>query len=158
VCTTNPALGRGVTTSLLQARELLRLLEHDAGDRAGVAIAFDHWCTENIAPWFHDHVHSDAALIDRWAGADVDLTRPLPSDLIVAAAQADPSLMPIVGPYLGMRALPASLDPLQPRVRQIYADGWRPPVPEGPTRDHLADMITSLSPPRPRQDSEHAAA
>jgi len=27
VCTTNPALGRGVTTSLLQARELLRLLE-----------------------------------------------------------------------------------------------------------------------------------
>ena len=57
-----------------------------------------------------------------------------------------------------MRALPASLDPLQPRVRQIYADGWRPPVPEGPTRDHLADMITSLSPPRPRQDSEHAAA
>jgi 2-polyprenyl-6-methoxyphenol hydroxylase-like FAD-dependent oxidoreductase len=158
VCTTNPALGRGVTTSLLQARELLRLLAHDVGDPAEVAIAFDHWCTANIAPWFHDHVHSDAALIRRWAGADVDLTRPLPSDLIVAAAAADPSLMPLVGPYLGMRALPASLDPLQPRVRQIYAEGWRPPVPEGPTRDHLANMITSLSPPRPRQDSEHAAA
>jgi 2-polyprenyl-6-methoxyphenol hydroxylase-like FAD-dependent oxidoreductase len=158
VCTTNPSLGRGVTTSLLQARELLRLLEHDAGDPAGVATAFDHWCTANIAPWFHDHVHSDAALIDRWTGAAIDLTRPLPSDLVVAAAAADPSLMPLVAPYLGMRALPASLDPLQPRVRQIYADGWRPPVPEGPTRDHLADMITSLSPPRPRQDSEVTAA
>jgi hypothetical protein len=129
-----------------------------AGDPAGVATAFDHWCTENIAPWFHDHVHSDAALIDRWTGAAIDLTRPLPSDLIVAAAAADPSLMPLVAPYLGMRALPASLDPLQPRVRQIYADGWRPPVPEGPTRDHLADMITSLSPPHPRQDSEVTAA
>ena len=35
-------------------------------------------------------------------------------------------------PYLGMRALPTSLDPLQPRVRQIYADGWRPPAPDGP--------------------------
>ena len=158
VCTTNPSLGRGFTTSLLQARELLRLLEHDAGDPAGVATAFDHWCTANIAPWFHDHVHSDAALIDRWTGAAIDLTRPLPSDLVVAAAAADPSLMPLVAPYLGMRALPASLDPLQPRVRQIYADGWRPPVPDGPTRDHLADMITSLSPPHPRQDSEVTAA
>ncbi len=158
VCTTNPSLGRGVTTSLLQARELLRLLEHDAGDPAGVATAFDHWCTANIAPWFHDHVHSDAALIDRWTGAAIDLTRPLPSDLVVAAGAADPSLMPLVAPYLGMRALPASLDPLQPRVRQLYADGWRPPVPDGPTRDHLADMITSLSPPRPRQDSEVTAA
>jgi hypothetical protein len=43
------------------------------------------------------------------------------------------------------------------RLCRIYADGWRPPVPEGPTRDHLADMITSLSPPRPRQDSAQAA-
>jgi flavin-dependent dehydrogenase len=158
VCTTNPALGRGVTTSLLQARELVRLLEHDARDPAAVALAFDHWCTENIAPWFYDHVDSDAALARRWAGADVDLTRPLPSDLIVAAAAADPSLMPLVGPYLGMRALPASLDPLQPRVRQIYANGWRPPVPEGPTRDQLVEMIASLNPPRPRRDPEHAVA
>ena|SRR6476660_6710610 len=97
-------------------------------------------------------------MLRRWAGADVDLTKPLPSDLIVAAAAADPSLMPLVGPYLGMRALPASLDPLQPRVRQIYADGWRPPVPEGPTRDQLVQMITSLSPPHPRRDPEHAVA
>ena len=37
VCTTNPALGRGVTTSLLQARELLRLLEEHPHDLAGVA-------------------------------------------------------------------------------------------------------------------------
>ena len=149
MCTTNPAVGRGVTTSLLQARELLRLLEHDAQDPAGAAMAFDHWCTDNIAPWFHDHVYWDADLARRWAGADVDLTRPLPSDLIVAATAADPSLLPLVAPYFGMRALPASLDPLQPRVRQIYADGWRPPVPDGPTRDQLAHLIATHTPRRP---------
>jgi 2-polyprenyl-6-methoxyphenol hydroxylase-like FAD-dependent oxidoreductase len=158
VCTTNPALGRGVTTSLLQAQQLLRLLAHDIHDPAGLAVAFDHWCTDNIAPWFHDHVNSDAALTRRWAGADIDLTRPLPSDLIVAAATADPSLMPLVGPYLGMRTLPASLDPLQPRARQIYTDGWRPPVPDGPTRDQLAHLIATFSPVQPRPDTPHAAA
>ena len=98
-----------------------------AGDPAGVATAFDHWCTENIAPWFHDHVHSDAALIDRWTGAAIDLTRPLPSDLVVAAAAADPSLMPLVAPYLGMRALPASLDPSSPASgRSTPTAGARP--------------------------------
>jgi len=144
VCTTNPAVGRGVTTSLLQARELLRLLEQDTNDPAGAAAAFDHWCADNIAPWFHDHVYWDADLARRWAGADIDLTRPLPSDLIVAATVADPSLLPLVAPYLGMRALPSSLEPVQPRARQIYADGWRPTIPDGPTRDELADLIADL--------------
>jgi hypothetical protein len=45
-----------------------------------------------------------------------------------------------------MRALPDSLEPVQPRVRQIYADGWRPPVPVGPTRDELAHLIGTNMP------------
>jgi flavin-dependent dehydrogenase len=90
VCTTNPALGRGVTTSLLQARALLRLLEEDPHDLADATLAFDRWCTDNISPWFEDHAYWDAEQSRRWAGGDVDLTRPLPSDLIVAATQADP--------------------------------------------------------------------
>ena len=77
----------------------------------------------------------------RWAGADVDLTRPLPSDLIVAATAADPSLLPLVAPYLGMRALPASLDAVQSRAREIYIRGWRPPIPDGPTHDELVHLI-----------------
>jgi 2-polyprenyl-6-methoxyphenol hydroxylase-like FAD-dependent oxidoreductase len=141
VCTTNPALGRGVTTSLLQARELLRILEHDDHDLAGATKAFDHWCTDNIAPWFHDHVYWDTELVRRWAGADVDLTRPLPSDLIVGATAADPSLLPLVAPYLGMRALPVSLDAVQSRAREIYIRGWRPPIPDGPTHDELVHLI-----------------
>jgi hypothetical protein len=142
VCTTNPVVGRGVATSLLQAQQLLRLLEHAPDDLAGLTLAFDAWCIDNIAPWFEDHVYWDAELARRWAGADVDLTRPLPSDLIVAATEADPALFPLVGPYLGMRALPASLDAARPRATEIYASGWRPRVPDGPTRDELADLVT----------------
>jgi hypothetical protein len=141
VCTTNPVLGRGVATSLLQACELLRLLGEHSDDLAAATLAFDQWCTDNIAPWYDDHVRWDADLARRWAGGDVDLSRPLPSDLVVAAAEADPSLFPLIGPYLGMRALPASLDAVQPRVREIYAGGWRPPVPDGPTRDELAELV-----------------
>jgi 2-polyprenyl-6-methoxyphenol hydroxylase-like FAD-dependent oxidoreductase len=141
VCTTNPVVGRGVATSLLQACELLRLLEEHSDDLAAATLAFDQWCTENIAPWYDDHVRWDADLARRWAGGDVDLSRQLPSDLVVAATAADPSLFPLIGPYLGMRALPASLDAVQPRVREIYAGGWRPPVPDGPTRDELAELV-----------------
>jgi 2-polyprenyl-6-methoxyphenol hydroxylase-like FAD-dependent oxidoreductase len=143
VCTTNPAVGRGVTTSLLQAGELLRLLDDGPSDLADLTLAFDAWCADNIAPWFEDHVYWDAELIRRWGGADVDLSRPLPSDLVVAATEADPSLFPLVGPYLGMRALPSSLDTVRPRVAEIYASGWRPAVPDGPTRNELADLVAA---------------
>jgi hypothetical protein len=42
-----------------------------------------------------------------------------------------------------MRALPASLDAARDRARAIYATGWRPAVPEGPTRDELADLVAA---------------
>ena len=93
----------------------------------------------------------DTDLTRRWAGGDIDLTKPLPSDLIVAAAEAEPALASAVGPYLGMRVLPASLQAVEPMARAVYATGWRPPVPPGPDLDELADLImaadTAAAPP-----------
>jgi 2-polyprenyl-6-methoxyphenol hydroxylase-like FAD-dependent oxidoreductase len=143
VCTTNPAAGRGITTSLLQARELIRLLDEHGSDHETTTRAFDAWCTAAIRPWFEDHVRNDTDLSRRWAGGDVDLDRPLPSDLIVAVAQVDPSLMRVIGPYFGMQAPPSSLREIEPRAREIYAGGWRPPVPEGPDLAQLTDLITA---------------
>jgi flavin-dependent dehydrogenase len=148
VCTTNPAFGRGVTTSLLQARRLVDLIDEHGPDLTSCALAFDAWCAENIKPWFADHVYNDADLQRRWAGADVDLTRRLPSDLITAAADAHPELIPAVMPYVTMQALPSSLDPIEPAARAIYASGWRAPIPDGPTRDELADVVRRLGEPR----------
>ena len=143
VCTTNPALGRGVATSLMQAQKLLALLDEHQPDFVACSLEFDRWCAENIKPWFTDHVYWDAELIRRWSGHDIDLTRPLPSDLIMAATEVDPEMRKVVGPYMAMRALPASLAAVEPRAREIYASGWRPPVPEGPTRDELVELITA---------------
>jgi 2-polyprenyl-6-methoxyphenol hydroxylase-like FAD-dependent oxidoreductase len=145
VCTTNPSVGRGVATSLMQAQRLVRLLDAHLRDFTSCSLEFDHWCAENIKPWFSDHVYWDAELIRRWSGHDVDLTRPLPPDLIMAATVVDPEMLKVVGPYLAMLALPASLAAVEPRAREIYASGWRPPVPEGPTRDELAELVRSHS-------------
>jgi 2-polyprenyl-6-methoxyphenol hydroxylase-like FAD-dependent oxidoreductase len=145
VCTTNPTAGRGIATSLLQARRLLELLDHDAGDLTACSLGFDRWCLENIKPWFDDHVYWDDEQIKRWSGQDIDLSRRLPSDLITAATEADPSLFRVVGPYLGMNALPDTLAAAEPRARELYASGWRPSVPEGPTRDELADIVTAAT-------------
>jgi len=156
VCTTNPTAGRGVTTSLLQAQQLIGLLEEHRRDLTSCSLAFDRWCTRNIKPWFDDHVYWDADLIRRWSGHDVDLTRPLPPDLIIAAAQADPEIMKVVGPYQAMLTLPGSLDAVQARARDIYASGWRPPIPPGPTREELADLVTSAANSHSRRKDDAA--
>lgn len=147
VCTTNPAAGRGVTTSLLQARELIRLLDEHGRGFTSCSLAFDQWCARHVKPWFDDHVRWDTDLIRRWSGQDVDLARPLPSDLIIAAATADPEMMKVVGPFMAMLTLPGSLDAVQARAREIYAGGWRPPVPDGPTREELASLVSAAAGP-----------
>ena len=145
VCTTTPTAGRGVAIALSQAVRMLRLLDEHPGDPMSATLALDAWCTAQVRPWFADHVHWDGDLLRRWAGGDVDLTRPLPSDLILEAAAVDPSLMRVAGPYLAMRVLPAALAEVEPRAREIFAAGWRPPPHPGPTGDELAELIVRTS-------------
>jgi 2-polyprenyl-6-methoxyphenol hydroxylase-like FAD-dependent oxidoreductase len=142
VCTTTPLAGRGVTLALLQARELVRILDQAHADMHSATIQFDGWCTQNIRPWFEDHCYTDADRIRRWSGGDVDISRRLPSDLIVAAADADPHLKDIVAPFTLMDGLPASLARAEQRARAIYAEGWRPPTAAGPTRDELSALVS----------------
>jgi 2-polyprenyl-6-methoxyphenol hydroxylase-like FAD-dependent oxidoreductase len=142
VCTTTPLAGRGVALALMQARELIRTIDQHHADIYCATIEFDRWCDDHIRPWFDDHRDVDADRMRRWAGGDVDLHRRLPSDLIVAAAEAAPALRDIVGPYASMDALPASLAPAEPRARALFATGWRPSIPAGPTRDELSAVVS----------------
>jgi 2-polyprenyl-6-methoxyphenol hydroxylase-like FAD-dependent oxidoreductase len=142
VCTTTPLAGRGVTLALLQARELVRTIQRHPRDIVSATAEFDRWCLEHIKPWFDDHRYTDADRLRRWSGEDVDLNRPLPSDLIVAAAAADPRLREIVDRYSRMDALPASLAAAEPRAKAIFSAGWRPDIPAGPTRDELAELCS----------------
>jgi len=144
VCTTTPLAGRGVTLAFGQARALVRSLEEHGRDTDSATVQFDQWCTGNIRPWFDDHCHADADRIRRWAGGEVDVSRRLPSDLVVAAAAADGTLRAAVEPYARMDSLPASLDAVEPRAREIFAAGWRPAVPDGPTRAELAGLCAAL--------------
>ncbi|AGZ44828.1 FAD-dependent oxidoreductase [Actinoplanes friuliensis] len=143
VCTTNPTAGRGITTSLLQAHRLVNLLDGST-DVEAVTLELDTWCTEQIRPWYDDHVSWDADQVRQWSGEDVDLNRPLTSGHIVEAAAAEPPLMRVIGPYLTMEALPATLAEVEPQVREIYHRGWRPAVPAGPTRDELVSLIAPV--------------
>jgi 2-polyprenyl-6-methoxyphenol hydroxylase-like FAD-dependent oxidoreductase len=143
VATTTPNFGRGVATTLMQAQQLLLLIDEHRADADAVGASFDSWCTEQIKPWVDDHVHMDESTRRRWAGEDVDLSQPLPSDLILAAAETDPAIRPVLGGYLSMTALPASLHAVEPGARALYATGWRPRPAPGPTRDELAVIISA---------------
>ena len=142
VCTTTPLAGRGVMLALMQAQELVRILDMHDRDITTATMQFDHWSLRHIRPWFDDHRYIDTDRMRRWSGGDIDVSRPLPSDLIVAALEADPALKDLVAPYTVMDAPPASLAPAQARAREIYTSGWRPQVPDGPTREQLSSVVS----------------
>ncbi|WP_083706945.1 FAD-dependent oxidoreductase [Intrasporangium flavum] len=146
VCTTTPNFGRGITTSLLQVAELLRLVDEHGTDLEAVACGLDAFGEERMRPWVEDHVQMDSAQARRWAGDDVDLSGPLPSDVIMMAADRDPSIGEAIGPYAAMAALPASLRVAEDRARAVYATGWRHPFDPGPTRGELAEVVARAVP------------
>ena len=146
VATTTPVFGRGITMTLWQCEALLSLLDQDPTDVAGVGHAFDAWSADTMRPWVEDHIQMDDHRIARWAGADVDLAPPLPSDLILEAAQVRPEIMAHAGGYLSMAALPASLRAAEPIAREVYDGGWRPSYAPGPTRDELAAIVADAVP------------
>ncbi|MGC9961571.1 MAG: NAD(P)/FAD-dependent oxidoreductase [Acidimicrobiales bacterium] len=141
VSTTNPAAGRGVSLGLRQASELLRLLDEVGTDYGSAASAFDSWCTEHIRPWFEDHVYWDRTLLDRLRGNVIDIEARLSSDVICAAAQHDPSLMGVVGPFLGMLVPPTALRSVEDEVRGMLRSGWRPAYGDGPSAAELETVM-----------------
>lgn len=144
VLTTNPAAGRGVSTSMMQARRVLAAVDEHGTDFAAVAHDFDQWCEATMRPWYDDHVAWDAGQLARWRGEDIDFAKPLPSDLICSLAEADPSVMPIVGAYRAMLAGPSVLGQIEDRARANLRNGFRPAVPAGPTRDELVARIAHV--------------
>jgi hypothetical protein len=142
VCTTYPAAGRGVSLGLRQAQALTGLLADRRADPQDVAGQFDAWCAANIRPWYEDHRHADAAMLHRMGGGDVDIEARIPSDVVCAAAEVDPSIGAAARPYLAMQALPSALIPAQEKARAVLRTGWRPAYADGPTRGELAGLIT----------------
>jgi 2-polyprenyl-6-methoxyphenol hydroxylase-like FAD-dependent oxidoreductase len=141
VATTTPTFGRGITTTLLQAQQLLHLVDEHGTDTAALGESFDAWCTDQIKPWVDDHVQMDEATRRRWNGEDIDWHQPLPSNLILATAEKDPTIRAGTLDYLRMTAPPSSLRAVEPRARTLYASGWRPTLAPGPNRAELAEIV-----------------
>lgn len=145
VATTTPTRGRGIAMACMQIAALLALL--DAGtDPVTVAEPFGAWCDHAIEPWVADHIAIDGGMVRRWKGEDLNLSIPLTSDLIAAAADADPRIGELAGGYFEMTALPETLRPAEPLARAVYQDGWRPAYAHGPNRDELVDVIRAAVP------------
>lgn len=146
VCTTTPIFGRGITTSLTQVAELLRLVDEHGADVEAVGEALDDWDRTQMRPWVEDHIMMDHSQVRRWAGDDIDLAGRLPSDLIMTAAAQDPSIGEAIGPYVSMQALPSALAAVEEKARAVYRTGWRPQPDPGPTHDELADLVAAAVP------------
>ena len=111
-----------------------------------------------MLPWVLDHVRMDTDLVRRWEGGDVDLTRRLPSDLIMAAAAVDPRIGAAMPGYLTMREGPSCLDPVEPLARAVYESGWRAPYSPGPARDELVEIVGAALRPAASGDVSLSAA
>lgn len=145
VCTTTPNFGRGMALSLLQVQELLRLIGACGNDLVGVGEAFDDWCGAAMRPWVQDHMAMDDSIARRWLGEDLDLSLPLPSDRILAAAEIDSDIGRAAVPYLAMTGGPDVMRRLEPRARTVYEAGWRPRPAVGPTRAEIVETIRRVA-------------
>jgi 2-polyprenyl-6-methoxyphenol hydroxylase-like FAD-dependent oxidoreductase len=145
VCTTTPNFGRGLALSMLQVQELLRLIDDRGDDPGAVGEAFADWSDVAMRPWVEDHMAMDDALARRWLGEDLDLSKPLPSDRILAAGEIDPSIGRGATPYLMMTGGPDVIRRLEPRARAVYETGWRPPLADGPTRADITATIRRVA-------------
>ncbi len=99
-----------------------------------------------------DHIDIDSGVVKRWQGQDLDLSRPLTSNLIADAVRVEPRIGPYALDYFAMTGLPSTLRPAEPLARAVYETGWRPPLAEGPSRDELVELIAPHSagaPPAP---------
>ena len=134
--------GRGVSLGFAQAAAALGLLAEHA-DPTDVTMALEAWSQDNIYPWYVDHVERDAAILRRFAGEPLGPDGPLTADVVVDAAQHEPSMMAVVGPYLGMLQPPCSLAAAEEPTRKLLRSGWRPRYANGPTRDQLVDLMRS---------------
>jgi hypothetical protein len=139
VATTAPTAGRGLALASQQVGGLLDLLDTGA-DPVTIAGPFGAWCDRWVRPWVQDHLAVDAESVQRWQGADIDLSRPLTSAAIVATAEQGPRIAPHLAGFLAMSELPSSLAPAEPLARAVYEAGWRPPLGDGPTRHQLVDI------------------
>lgn len=139
-CTTNPTGARGVSLGMLAAAALTDIVAESAPDEWTARL--DAWSLAQLRPWFEDHLVFDAAMRARWSGEPIDTDAGVSWDLVAAAAGQRPDFMPTLGPFLGMMALPTSIDPLREIVRGMVRDGWRPPAPHGPKR---ADVVAAIS-------------
>ena len=140
VATTTPTRGRGIAMAFTQVDALLQLLD-DGADPDSVAQPFGAWCDEQIRPWVEDHIAIDTEAVARWQGAELDLSRPLSTERICEAAQAEPRINEYAGPYFSMTALPSCVQQAEPLARAVYETGWRAPYAAGPSRDQLVGVI-----------------
>jgi 2-polyprenyl-6-methoxyphenol hydroxylase-like FAD-dependent oxidoreductase len=145
VATTTPTRGRGIAMACMQVTALLALLD-EGTDASTVAEPFGAWCDHHIEPWVADHIAIDSGAVRRWQGEDLDLSVPLTSDLIAAAAEADPRIGQHAAGYFAMTALPETLRPAEPLALAVYRGGWRPPYAPGPTSGELVQLIRGAVP------------
>jgi 2-polyprenyl-6-methoxyphenol hydroxylase-like FAD-dependent oxidoreductase len=141
-CTTNPMGARGVALGIESAAALADIV---AGSASSAWTAeLDAWCLANLKVWHDDHIITDDALLASWRRDAIDPDGPIPWMLVAAAAiERHPEWMASLGPFFGMYAKPAVLDPLRTEVRAMLRDGWRPAAPGGPTREDLAAVVAA---------------
>ena len=139
VCATNPVAARGMSLGMQTAAALADVVADHA--RADWARALDAWCEANLRPWFVDHVEFDQITHKLWAGEPITGDDPISWALVADAAAGRPDFQPTLGPFMGMLALPASIDRLREEVRTMLAEGWAPRSYPPPTRHELVTAM-----------------
>lgn len=152
LCTTDPAFGRGASVAMHQAVLLAEAFSEKPDDLPSLAREVTERAQAWVRPWFDDSVQADNARTRMWQAAVEGQSLPQfpgvpPVSLfsLMEAGEKDEQLW-----QAGQRAanLLSPLDTLDTpehrrRLGEVWASGWRPPAPQGPSRADLVETLAS---------------
>lgn len=148
-CTTNPTLGRGISTALRGATDLAASLRAHPDDLDAQTRAMAAASEQHLFPWFAEQMRSDAARV-------ADVRRALAGDppaesrvlsnpeRLRVAAMVEPSLFRTLMSLHGMLRTPQEVhgDPwVRARVGTVLGSAAVPATNGGPSRQRVRDAI-----------------
>ena len=150
MCATNPSLGRGMTTGLMQALGTAEVARAHLGDPVAFARAHDQMIEDRVMPWYWNSVGMDRARKDQ-----VDAViegRPTPAHdgqqgsalgSLMAAMPYDADLFRAFIELIAMLALPEEIlarPGVSDRVSEIASER-EPSLPPGPSRSDVLQLL-----------------
>jgi 2-polyprenyl-6-methoxyphenol hydroxylase-like FAD-dependent oxidoreductase len=144
---TNPSAGRGLSIGLIHAQVLRDVVRSHLDDPAGFALSWDEQTEQRVTPYYRNQLAADRIRLAEMAAYRDGSPMPDPDPAMarfIAAANQDPDVLRAMIRTVLCLELPQDAlarPDIAARVAQVEVPTGPPPLPPGPDRAALLDLL-----------------